>query len=58
MSVPKYSICEKVKLVNDDLTYTVIDFFKEGLVFKYKIISKDINYNTVVKESEIEKSDK
>lgn len=53
MEQPKYSICEKVKLVSDDLIYTIVEVFKEGLVFKYKLKSKNLEYSTIVKESEI-----
>jgi hypothetical protein len=54
MSVPKFSIGEKVKLINDSLIYTVVDLYKEGFIFKYKIISKDLTYKTIVLESDIE----
>nr|WP_314836722.1 hypothetical protein [uncultured Flavobacterium sp.] len=53
MEQPKYSICDKVKLVSDDLTYTIVDVFKEGLGFKYKLKSKNLEYSTTVKESDI-----
>lgn len=53
MNEPAYSIGDKVKLANDDLIYTVVDVYKEELIFKYKIISKNIKYKVVVKETEI-----
>jgi hypothetical protein len=53
MNEPAYNIGDKVKLANDDLIYTVLDVYKEGLIFKYKIISKNLKYRVVVKEIEI-----
>lgn len=54
MNMPKYNIGDRVKLVNDGLIYTVVEIFNENIIFKYKVVSKDLIYKTIVTESQID----
>ncbi len=54
MNEPKFQIGENVRLVNDDLDYVIVNLFKDQLIFKYKIISKDLTYHIIANELDLE----
>lgn len=51
---PKFSINDRVKLVNDDLIYKITEVIEERYKFQYKISSEEDNkYRLIVDEIDL-----